>query len=196
MKLDTPYTSRPSWEQAQEYQCMKFVLRDATLPVRGTVFEAFGGIGMTASLIHELWPSAVIESCEISEECAGQYRQREIPSATIHVQDCREVLRSGLRFDAASLDFNRFTLLDLERPSGAFHREVLTAVFAGSPRWVQLTDSAINKLHLNAYAYGMKTSFREEYTELLSAAFRQRCGYSVVAMASHRGASYYRLERV
>lgn len=191
MKQDTPYRELSGAEQSRELVCMRTVLADAAAPK--LIYEAFGGVGMTAALMRELWPRAAIHSWELDPQCVEVYRARKLPNATITKGDTRYAGFTKL-FDAASLDFNQFTILDLTRRAGKFQFDLIGAALRPKPKWLQLTDSAVSHLHLNWAKYDIGGPVWEEYVQRLSAAMTERFGYRIVSSAHHRRASYFRLE--
>lgn len=205
MTQTTPYRDRPERERAEEARCFREVLTGAAAPE--VLYEAFGGIGMTAKLMQELFPGTFIASAELDEECVQRYRLGvDMARASILHDDTRELLKGffehadGLHMDAASLDYNRCTLLDLRNPK-SFQHQLIKRVAELGPKWIQYTDSSIGKLHLNFRSYGLQVyvdrSFAwDRYTGELHKWFKEQIGYQIVASARHSAASYYRLERV
>lgn len=205
MTQTTPYRDRPERERAEEARCFREVLKGAYQP--NTIYEAFGGIGMTAKLMQELFPGAYVASAELDEECVQRYRLGvDMDRASIHHGDTRELLQDrfevpdGLGMHAASLDYNRCTLLDLRNPK-SFQHHLIKRVAELGPKWIQYTDSSIGKLHLNWSSYGLASwTDRNQgwavYTAKLSKWLKFEIGYEVVLMSRHSAASYYRLERV
>ena len=68
MKQTTPYAERPKGERERELKCMEFIFGGVKKPPL-EVYEAFGGIGMTAELMSRLWPSAFIQSTDLDADC-------------------------------------------------------------------------------------------------------------------------------
>lgn len=191
VRQDTPYSERPSSEQDCELDCMRQVLGDAAVP--HIVYDALGGTGMVANLMHELWPGSVIYSWELDGRCVRRYRARRLPRAFVFQGDTLDAGVPG--FDAAVLDFNLFTLLDLTRGNrGQFQKALLEKVFQRHPKWVELTDSAVPRLHLNYRSYGLAEPDWERYCDLLSYRLDADWGYRIVSRSHHHAASYYRLE--
>lgn len=205
MTQTTPYRDRPERERAEEARCFREVLKGAYQP--NTIYEAFGGIGMVAAILQELFPGAYVASAELDEECVQRYRLGvDMDRASIHHGDTRELLRDrfevpdGLGMHAASLDYNRCTLLDLRNPK-SFQHHLIKRVAELGPKWIQYTDSSIGKLHLNWRSYGLREYASRDfawldYSNKLNDWFQVLIGYTIVAQARHSAASYYRLERV
>lgn len=186
MKQNTPYTSRPPLEQAREKACVEKILEQVS-PV-ASIYEAFGGIGMLGQVLSERFPNALIDSYELDAECVYRYRDRNLLNVTINHADT--LTQSG-KFEAASLDFNRFPLLDLNRKEGEFQQRVLSKVFNQNPDWVHVTDSSCSKLHLNWKSYGLKEPDWDGYVEKLDQAFQERWGYRIVTWDKHSRAAYF-----
>lgn len=205
MTQTTPYRDRPERERAEEARCFREVLTGAYQP--NTIYEAFGGIGMVAAILQQMFPGAFVASAELDEECVRRYRLGvDMDQASIHHGDTRELLRDrfevpdGLGMHAASLDYNRCTLLDLRNPK-SFQHHLIRRVADLGPQWIQYTDSSIGKLHLNFRSYGLERYYSREdawkyYSELVDAWLIEEIGYKIVKLARHSAASYYRLERV
>ncbi|UQS95110.1 hypothetical protein Pam3_39 [Pseudanabaena phage Pam3] len=205
MTQTTPYSARPERERAEEARCFREVLTGAS--VREMIYEAFGGIGMTAALMQELFPGAYVVSAELDAECVRQYRLGvDTSRASIHHGDTLGILSRVFErpdqfcMDAASLDYNRCTLLDLQNPK-SFQANLIRRVADLGPTWIQYTDSSIGKLHLNWRSYGLacyddRPSAWVAYNLNLNRWFKTNIGYKIVAQARHSAASYYRLERV
>lgn len=193
MRQTTPYRALGVSEHARELACVREVLADAAPPT--LIYEAFGGVGMLAAFMSRQWPAAQIRSWELDAECVAMYRARQLPNATVTRGDTRFAFCTA-SFDAASIDFNQFTLLDLTRLTGRFQSDLLTMVCKRRLKWVQLTDSAVSHLHLNWARYGLERANWEEYVGQLNRALKARFNYHIVRSAHHRRASYFRLEPV
>ncbi len=192
MKQTTPYRTRSEKERALEKECVSKLLPYMT-PVF-CIYESFGGIGMLGQLLSEHFPTALIDSYELDADCVNQYRSRGLENVNLHHGDTRaQFLSRDTEFDAASLDFNQFTLLDLHRKEGAFQTWLLNKVFQQKPDWVHVTDSCCSKLHLNYKSYGLKTSDWEDYVAKFDEEFRKRWGYRVLFQAKHNSASCFLL---
>lgn len=189
MRQDTPYNSRSSTEQARERECVEKILRHAEPPKK--LYEAFGGIGMLGQLMSERYPLAQIDSYELDDACVAEYRSRNLKNVTVNHEDTRTKFQVQTDFDAASLDFNRFTLLDLRRPEGEFQAHILGRVFDKKPKWVHVTDSACSKIHLNWKSYGLSGPDWHEYVQALETAFMVRWGYRVGMFSKHSRAAYF-----
>ena len=204
MTQTTPYRDRPERERAEEARCFREVLTGAYQP--NTIYEAFGGIGMTSKLMQDIFPGARVFSAELDEECVHRYLKTvDLDRGSVYYGDTLEMLSftfehgAAVHMDAASLDYNRCTLLDLRNPK-SFQHHLIKRVAELGPQWIQYTDSSIGKLHLNFRSYGIATYRDREqawelYGRLLNAWFFD-IGYQIVASARHSAASYYRLERV
>lgn len=191
MRDDTPYCDRPVTEQAREGACMEAVFTAAeAVPV---IWEAFGGVGLTAGILRAEFPLAKITACEIDAECAAAY------NAAGH-GECAQIdaTKAPLPVDVrwgASLDFNRFTLLDIDgRAGGRWKTELLDRVWGAQPTWIQITDSAIRYLHLNFSSYGLPAGDRETlltaYVALFAKAFMRQWGMKLVTYSGHSAATY------
>ena len=98
-----------------------------------------------------------------------------------------------------SLDFNQCTALDLRRDG--FQRDTLRQAIALKPLWIQLTDSAIGKLHINWPSYGLrgwdkndKMAGRIAYWCEVWSAVNAQWPSRLVRVAHHSAASYLLFE--
>lgn len=180
MRMDTPYRSRPKTERDRELKCMETIFRAVTESPE-FVAEAFGGIGMTAALMSRLWPEATIRSWDIDAKCVAQYQALDLPNASIALDSCIDGLKELERADLVSLDFNQFTLKTMDT---RFTKEVLQEALDLGPSYLQITDSAVKYLHLNAPKYGVR-NLREYLTGIAD-----RLGLYIVSAAHHSSASY------
>lgn len=188
MRDDTPYHTRPASEVARERACMEQVLAAAS-PVP-LVFEAFGGMAVTARVLRARFPRAKIWACDLDRQCVAEYNRVMDRNASCWEQDALEAVR-GLRPGrcwGASLDYNQFTIMDLTTRDG-WRRELLSEVLGRRPDWFQLTDSAVRYLHLNFTRYGLRDRHLPTYVAALAAKF-QGLGYALGGYASHSAATY------
>ena len=160
------------------------------------IWEAFGGTGQTARVIRELHPGARLLATELDGACALEYN-RNVRGGHCMVGDAREAIRE-LRPPASwgvSLDYNRFTLLDLRgRREGRWKLDLLEAVVSKDPRWIQFTDSAICYLKTNFRSYGLKSPDPQAYDDLVYRELHRRWGMVPGRRAAHSRATYYRMD--
>jgi len=198
----TPYYSRPAKERAREAACMRHVLAGAEAP--DVIVESFGGIGMTAQIMRDFWPGASIYSSDLDTACAQEWNaklQTQNPLRYCDNDDALSVLQKLAptiqppQKVGVSLDFNRLTLLDLEKGrEDDWRLELIGEVLELRPSWIQVTDSACSKLHLNWRSYGLERPGFIDYINKLDEWWQQRTKYKMMAVARHHAASYYRLE--
>lgn len=192
----TPYHARPQKETEREAACMGQIFSQAA-PVR-FVYEAFGGVGLTARILRERFPHATIQSFDLDQKCCDLYNEALADSNTNCV--CGDAL-AGLTDKAlaprlvpkswgASLDFNRFTVLDLQRREGIWKRQLIDQVCLRKPAWVQITDSAVCYLHTNWKRYGLPEKNLAAYVRALSMGLLKSYGLKLVTYANHSRATY------
>lgn len=193
MKQDTPYRDRPATERARELACMNEVLFDVVrAPER--IYETFGGIGMVTAFLRHRFQFSEIVSTELDFECVQQAKLAAA-GADIHHADCFKFLDNpDFEFEAAVLDFNQCTIRDLTWPKLNFQQQVMYSVVRRKPQWIELTDSACGKLHLNFKTYGLENRYFGGYERKLSQALTERFGYRIVKSSKHHAAAYFRLE--
>jgi hypothetical protein len=197
MKDDSPYWTRHPKEIAREQACMRAVFRHAReVPM---VFEAFGGIGVTAQVLIEAWPGVHIIATDLDAKCVEQYNAHGWALARSQVGDAVVVAKAlyvpGGSPWGASLDYNKFTIMDLHgRSSGRWKVELLREVMERKPAWVQITDSAIRYLHLNWERYGCDDKGLDAYLAVLGKALYEQFGLVLKSEAHHSAATYILLE--
>ena len=197
MRDDTPYRERPASEIEHEQKCMRSIF--AAAPPVSFIYEAFGGIGKTAQVLAERFPKVEVLSSETDAECVKIYNANSRTERIKCVHTDAMTLLSAIRQPAnrwgASLDFNRFTLLDMKgRREGQWKVELIAAVMERKPAWVQVTDSAIRYLHLNYEKYGCANT-PSSYHNKLARAFEKRWGLKLWCASYYHAASYLLLTR-
>ncbi len=193
MRDDTPYRERPAAEVAREQACMRQIFSAADSV--DLIYEAFGGTGVTAEVLRERFPKVLLKAGDLDLECCKIYRERVSRPRTclcIDAQCGLEVYAEELRGSSwgASLDYNRFTILNLRRSPPDWKYKLLNRVMRLQPRWVQVTDSAVYYLHLNWSRYGLTDASPQSYIDQVSTEMRKRWGLELVDWAHHRAAAY------
>lgn len=181
----------------REKLCFQHLLE--AIPTDGfqSVLETFGGSGLFRSLLpvepgkHETW--------DYSEQCCDHLRTRFPGSRVVQADSFVRSIPSGLSL--VSADFNTWTPLKCTKD--ARYAGMTRRLMEAAPKYLQLTDAAVNRLHLNhrsyARAFGVSEwSSGEEnlvqwYARNVSLFFYQLGGYSVQRCAYHHGAMYYLL---
>jgi len=166
---DTPYWKFPDQGPAERNRDPLLLALVSAAPVV-RIFEAFGGLGFITRILTERFPEASIDSFDLDPECCRRYNALGLARAYCHQGDALEGLK-GQDWPSgdwgASLDYNKFTILDLDRSEGKWKRELLFAVAERRPAWVQLTDSAVCHLSLNWSRYGLADKTLPLYLEQL-----------------------------
>ena len=167
-------------------------------PEVSAIWEAFGGIGVQAEVLRERWPQAFICATELDEECVEEYNRNGWGECTL--SDCLTWLRLSVMGSkqrwGISLDYNRFTILDLwgRRSGWQFKVELLQEVVARRPAWIQLTDTAVHYLRLNWQTYKLPSQELSDYVIALSTELERRFGYKVTAYRNRHTSTYLLLE--
>lgn len=164
----------------------------ARAPGVNFIFEAFGGLGITAKVMVERFPNAHILAADLDGECVELYNSVLSKNANCIQSDALDLLRTVQNFPpwGASLDFNRFTIMDVfGRPEGKWKTDLIEAVIERRPAWIQITDSAVRYLHFHHRRYGCKPD-PEDYIQTLSQAMDDRWGLNYVTHSSFYAASY------
>jgi hypothetical protein len=197
MRDDTPYHARPAGEVLREQDCMRTIFREA--PEAEHIWEAFAGTGVTAEVLRERFPRAVIEATDLDDDCVQTYNAKGYGRA--YQEDA--LAHMGRRWShfgdtwGVSLDYNKFTLFDLREtrsPTERWKLDLLRGVLARRPRWIQLTDSACRYLHLNWGNYELPLNSLDHYVVALERELRAQPygeAYRLRAWDKHHAASYH-----
>jgi len=191
VKDNTPYRERPQGQIAREQKCMRAIFAQA--PPIDFIFEAFGGLGITAQVMSERFPQATILAADLDAGCVDLYNQTlKHTNASCIQSDARTLLGTIRNFPVwgASLDFNRFTIMDVfGRAESRWKVDLIEAVLDHRPTWIQLTDSAVRYLHFHAERYGCEPNITD-YTRVLVQALNERWGLNYVTHSNFYAASY------
>lgn len=202
MTQTTPYRTRPERERDAEAACFAKVLSRATAP--SFIYEAFGGIGMVTRILLDRFPEARLSAAELDSECVEIWRRDVLDTRAkiVHEDTCQLLQRLVPEPNTAAVfDFNRCTLMDLLK-SGSFQSQLLRAATTKlHPKWIEVTDSSVGKLHLNWRSYGLDGyDYRETawglYSDKVADWFQTSLGYRMTARSHHWAASYYMLEKM
>lgn len=191
----TPYSTRPASEVARERECMRSIFASASYPE--TIWEAFGGVGVTGQVLHERFPRAVLVASELDLQCTKNYN--ELGIGVCRCMDARqfyqEVYRHGTNKCAVSLDFNRLSLLDVRgRPGAEWKVKLLGDVLQTADVWVQVTITGSSHMHLHWQKYDLPRPDLGLYIEAFGREVQTRWNRRLVAHASHYSASYLLFE--
>lgn len=196
MKDNTPYRERPQGQIVAEQECMRAIFARAA-PV-SFIFEAFGGLGKTAQIMAQRFPTTRILAADIDAGCVEAYNLDMaetyadcINSDALKLLKTVDFRRLPAEHDwGASLDFNRFTIMDVfGRRESQWKVDLIEAVVERGPRWIQLTDSAVRYLHFHHKRYGCELD-PNDYIRKLATALHERWGLNYVVHRSFYAASY------
>lgn len=181
----------------REAECFRVLLREVG-PV-DFALETFGGAGPFRTVAEEegvIGPGTVHESWDFSADCVAHLKERFPGSRVRHLDSFETPVPGGA--DIISADFNTWTFLKYSREKP--YRKMTDRLFAAGPEWLQITDSAVNKLHLNFRSYA-RALLREgdaeelknpaDYIHALALYFFAAKGYGLRKAAYHHGAAYY-----
>jgi len=190
-------THKPN-DVTRQAACLERIITG--LPQLGTAVEFFGGIGMCSIMIHEILQPTRHLIYDIDPFCARHLKHLTRNWKGVEVRQGNVFDAPLSKFEQAqffSFDFNQFTIMDLNGRLAVIDKlsAVITSV---RPRYVQITDSAVNKLHLNLERYGsiagMKMTNIQDYIQGFSGLAYRRWKYSATRAYYHFGASYILLE--
>lgn len=190
MKDDTPYHLRPAGEVSREAACKSYLFGRAQQVA--DIFEAFAGTGMAAGILLEAQPGARLSSVDLDPECVDAYNRRhQGSSATAVVGDASEFIQNWSPTGpwGATLDFNRFTLLDLTGRLN-WKTALIDEVIIRRPDWIHITDSAAKYLHMNWRSYGLEDAEFLSYVRKLDWWINSLWGYSIVRSSRHSNACH------
>ena len=194
MKDNTPYYDRPRTEIVREQNCMEAIL--ASAPSVSYLWEAFGGLAVTAQVLRHRFPEAKQEAVDLDKRCVDEYNSKMNPAARCQLGDALDWLRLNPLPGGAgvSLDFNKFTVMDVSGKRNKWKSNLVDLVVKSGPSWVQLTDSAVRYLHLNWSRYGCRDQSLSAYLEVLGRALKEKWGLEIDVKANHHAATYLLLK--
>jgi hypothetical protein len=171
----------------RQAMCLKKIFQ--SLPRVRSVAEYFGGVGFCSKLIHEIVKPKQHYIFDIDPFCVAHLKHmtRDWVGASV----TSDQFQGGI--DLHCFDFNMFTFVKFS--SKSVENQILDAALIHQPRYIQITDSAVNKLHLNYKSYGLANSRPQGYFKAFSDSAYERWGYSVTRAYYHVGAAYLLLER-
>lgn len=190
-------------ERALEAECFRLIFLDLTDPLY--LFEAFGGIGVLRTVLEDKGVRVLRhEAWDHSPRCIEELR-RKWPDGHYHEVDsfASEVPHTSPgevkllpEMFLYSADFNTFSPLRYTRDRR--YQNLVNQMFDRGPGYIHITDSAVYRLHLNAWYYsrlfGGEITDLNSYLTATSKWFYDTFRYSIVRAAWHRGASYYLLK--
>lgn len=186
-------------EHVRKLECFRYLFQNA--PEFNAVFELFGGVGALWRVLEELGKATEYtahETWEISPGCVAELKRQFPRGHRIRLTDSftTQLPVLGGSSVLVSLDFNTFTPLRAAREPRFLH--LLGRVFSMLPGFVHITDSAPNKLHLNAGHYsrffGRDVQDVDSYARATSAWFLARYNYRINRAVYHSNALYYLLQ--
>lgn len=173
--------------------CMKSIGRD--MPPLRSVLEPFAGIGLIWDALVEMGLAENVEqheAWELSEKCFDLLRKKHPNSRVVLGDALLAEFRPLLSPSFLSFDPNSCTVARLAHDRR--YRQHFEHLISLRPDYVEFTDTAINKLHLNAGVYadltGRLVSDANSYFRAASAYYRRHFGYGVERVAYHHGAAY------
>jgi len=183
----TPYTERPKTEIERERLCKTFVFEG--MPPVKTIFDALGGIGLSGQILADAQPKAKLIATDLDETCVQQYNARLNGRATARQGNAFNFVVTWDDPDwACSVDFNKFTLLNM-LDTVNWQTILLDEIVARQPKWIHFGDTAMKYLHLNWKSYGIPNAKFETYLDKLDATYQQIWGYRIARVARHTGAA-------
>jgi hypothetical protein len=188
MKDDTPYHHRPTSEIERERLCKTFIFGHHLPPV-AHIWEAFGGIGLTGQILAQACPQAHLYAVDLDTTCVKMYNKALAGRGKAVVGDAADYIAKWDKLNwAASLDFNKFTLLDLTERV-CWRTALIDEVVSHQPKWIHISDSASKYLHLNWRQYGISGPHLLTYLNKLDLFFGQIWGYYIWRVGRHHGAA-------
>ena len=202
---DRPYTHFERFkphELERERQCFCIIL--SAMPsdyVPRVSLELFGGVGLFLSLVPPEWATQRYYVWDHDNGCVVRLRKDHPHVIAMRVDSFTHPFPMGVKFISA--DFNSFTLL--RWCTVPRYRKIMDRIFQSGAEYIQVTDSAINKLHINRSSYEKfwpeAVSGRrcietiDDYVEAFSDYAFRMYKYRVIRGAYHHGASYLLLQR-
>lgn len=184
---------------ARERECFAALLGHIDKGSLVRVHEVFGGYGVfrgAAERVGVLSPEVEYSVWDHSADCLALYRGR-YPNTHVTQGDSFQL---DMPWDCSliSADFNTWTPLKWYNRDD--YRRLTDRIFGTGAEYVQLTDAAVNKLHLNHRSYAvplMEPDWSLKDPQPYFAAVARWAynwwGYGLVAVTYHSGAAYYLL---
>jgi hypothetical protein len=183
----------------REAACFEAIF-DELPKLGGTAVEFFGGIGMCSTLIHEILKPRTHIIYDIDPFCVSHLKHMTRKWRGVQINQGNVFATPVAKFSHAkffSFDFNQFTILHW-RDNTSILQTLDAVIKTAQPSYIQLTDSAVNKLHLNLGLYssisGMDVSDITSYVRAFSKLALNSWNYSVTLAYYHFGATYLLLE--
>ena len=182
---------------AREAWCYNALLDRIDATIATSVFEYFGGMGMTATIIQHKLDPAYHGINDLDVGSVQHLRSLSLQFDTVYQMDTLELAlldTDDLAVDLVCLDFHSYTIHQWATKPDV--RQAIDAVMARQPEYVIITDSAVSRLHLHKQMYG------DEYnngvplvtpTDYVMCADNHYCaayGYVVHTAAHHNRACY------
>lgn len=178
----------------RESLAFRHLLSGMVVPPKA-VLELFGGAGVFRTELGRHFPHfrGLHVSWDHSLKCVEALREK-FPASDVRCVDSFTYPIPRAMWSLISADFNTWTFLKYKNRKD--YADVTARIFLAGADFVQLTDSAVNKLHLNWRAYAREFGVEAErmspadYICELGDHFAEFYGYSLVSAAYHTGASY------
>lgn len=160
-----------------------------------TVKEFFGGAGLGTGIVQKLFDPGEHEVYEIAEECIEHLKNQAFSkNLIVKYGDAKETLLNASYADLFFCDFPLFNPMHL-LPWDA----QIDNLFKHRPQAIYLNDTSFWSRHLHEARYGAALGTSplksdDEYIRAYSQMIHERYGYSVLAVAIHRGASFIYVE--
>ena len=153
------------------------------------IFEAFAGVGIVGQLLAAACPRAQIWAVDLDEACVQRYNEALAGRGKAVVDDATEYIATWNKPNwAASLDFNKFTLVDVTARV-CWRTALIDEVVTHRPRWLHIGDSACKYLHLNWKGYGIRDGHILTYLNKLDALASELWGFWIWRVGRHNGAA-------
>lgn len=155
-----------------------------------TVFETFGGCGVSQSVVRDRFPEAQSIAVDCDPLCVQIYEYNFGPGHIILANSYK--ITDYPHRDLYLMDYNRFTLKNIERGGERYRlfRRVLVEV---CPKYICFTDSAAKYFHINGWK-SYRCSSIDEYAERVNG-YAEGFGYNAVNWSGFSEATYFLWKR-
>ena len=192
MHWDTVYSDVPESHRLAEVRCATELCK--WLPKHIGVVEFFAGLGS----LHDVFESEL----EPTSHYVCELDQKSVDGLLVRLSGSKTVVECGNAYVLAfphitdgclvSLDFNKYTILNLLQSKEAFW--TLGHIATCGAKYIHLTDSAVFRMHLNAKAYtkhlGVEIKNIDDYFAACADKYFEMLGWTLMGTPYHRGAAH------
>jgi hypothetical protein len=188
------YINAKSHEVGRNAFCIEFLLN--RLPKGLAVVEAFGGVGVFATIVQNVIKPSFHLIMDLDDDCYHQlqnaFNPDEVNNILVEQADARLVM-TQVAADLYLLDFPFFTMVQYSK-----WKDEWDAIVAHQPKAIVWMDGASKYLHLHTELYSKVSEFpisdHTTYIQGVRKFILERHNYTVTACAFSTGCYYFLAE--